>query len=174
MTLGAAAPQAHAHPPEAAGPESPAVATSSPARGLSPAPDSDFSVPARRGALGFAVFGVAALGRGIACRRAAAASRALAFSLAGALTLCMIAGSPHLVHHTFDPDRGAACAVFQAASHGDGLAIVPTTCPSLLVSGRLEHPRPRLRVMAQIRPASSRGPPDLPMRPTDTSIAPGA
>jgi hypothetical protein len=173
MTLGAATPQAHAHSPEAAEPGSPAVAPSCPARGQSPAPDRDPIVPARHAALGLAALGVAALATGLARRRAADASPASAFALAGAFALFVIAGSPHLVHHTFDPDRGAACAVFQAASHGDGLAVAPATCPSLPVSGRLEHPRPRLRVMVQIRPASGRGPPDLPMRPTDTSIAPG-
>ncbi len=44
----------------------------------------------------------------------------------------VLATSPHLVHHVFDPDDGADCPFLTAAHHAPGIAAAPIVLLALL------------------------------------------
>ena len=105
-------------------------------------------------------------------RRAARVSPGPAAGFAGAFALALILASPHLVHHAFDPDRGASCPALHAAGHAAGLT--PEPAPPIATEARgaidLESPSPE-RSPACEAPQGRAPPaaPPTPGEPTDRS-----
>lgn len=76
----------------------------------------------------------------------------LALVTAGSLVNLLAGSAPHLVHHAFEPGKGAECQVLQVASHADGALDNPDVPPIVMAAVRLD---PDLRLPAGAAPAPS-------------------
>jgi hypothetical protein len=149
------APAADAHS-VSTGLPAPGVPISEPVR--DPPPERE---PAPSGGSAGPLLVLAAFGAGIAGAGASRRLRRSAGALASAgLLLVFLAGSaPHLVHHTFDADRGADCQTLQVASHADGAVDGPPAPLIVMDSLPVVHdPRPPV-VVAAAPTARTRAPP---------------
>jgi hypothetical protein len=65
--------------------------------------------------------------------------KVLAGLCAALFAYSLAVSSPHLVHHIFDPDRGAHCPVLMSAGCREGISPTPETLPPLLPVGRVHR-----------------------------------
>ena len=100
--------------------------------------------PAEVVALLIAALGLAGPGR--AWRRDR--RRALAMTASGLLLGFVVETTPHLVHHSLDPDRGASCRVLQAAERNQAVIDTPdallVSAPAYLEARPMLVPAPAL------------------------------
>jgi hypothetical protein len=83
----------------------------------------------------------------------------LALATAGLLVTLVADSAPHLVHHAFEPGKGAECQILQVAGHADGALDSPEAPPIVMAAVRLD-PAPRLPARAASAPSSrTRAPP---------------
>jgi hypothetical protein len=83
----------------------------------------------------------------------------LALATAGLLVALAADSAPHLVHHAFEPGKGAECHVLQVAGHADGVLDSPQAPPIVMAVVQLD-PDPRLLARAASAPTSrTRAPP---------------
>jgi len=84
---------------------------------------------------------------------------AAALTTACLLVVLLAASAPHMVHHAFEPGKGADCQVLQVASHADGTVDGPDAPPMVMASVRLD-PDPRRPAVTTPPPvARTRAPP---------------
>lgn len=105
-------------------------------------------------------------------RRAARVSPGPAAGLAGAFALALILASPHLVHHAFDPDRGASCPALHAVGHTAGLTPEPALPIATEASGAIDPDGPSPERSPACEAPHGRAPPMTPRtagKPTDPS-----
>jgi hypothetical protein len=142
----------------AAMPPAPTVAPSAAALAAAPVLSEIQAPPATTNrALLILVVSAAAVGAPCLVRRLRRPTLALA--TAGLLVALAADSAPHLVHHAFEPGKGAECHVLQVAGHADGVLDSPQAPPIVMAVVQLD-PDPRLLARAASAPTSrTRAPP---------------
>lgn len=151
-------PAADAHPVKPAIPAGATVpATATAPVGAAVPPETPALPAATDSSLLILVVLVAAAGAPCLVRRLRRPTLALATT--GLLVSLLGGSAPHLVHHAFEPGKGAECQILQVASHADGALDTPET-PLIILAAVPLDPDPRLPVCIASTPAArTRAPP---------------